>query len=262
MELDLEVCRAIAVQHGLPLQFVAKEFHVFNVLGQITEFSMDIKTAFVFKGGTALNKVYLKKGQRFSEDLDFDLDVRTDAELLKFCKEMSIAIKGYKIGKIRKVRDTLQFDCAYETPFGSVDHIRIDISKKNIFTALPLQKKPATSDFAQLSASGFDVYSLEDLVARKMHALATRTEGKDIYDVHSSIPLCGDMRNPILFMLRSEKKTDEPKEFVHETLVVLDKVDIKKIASLTNPFIPLRHRPKNWLELKNNLILMLERLKI
>ena len=40
MELNLEVCRTIAVQYGLPLQFVVKEFFVFDVLSQITNLTV------------------------------------------------------------------------------------------------------------------------------------------------------------------------------------------------------------------------------
>ncbi|PIN83340.1 hypothetical protein COV61_03375, partial [Candidatus Micrarchaeota archaeon CG11_big_fil_rev_8_21_14_0_20_47_5] len=80
MEINLEVCRTIAVQYGLPLQFVAKEFYVFDVLGQIAELTAG-KKELVFKGGTALNKIYLGKMQRFSEDLDFDLSAEREIGL-------------------------------------------------------------------------------------------------------------------------------------------------------------------------------------
>ena len=76
MELDLEVCRSIAVRNGLPLQFVFKEFHIINIIGEIAGAAFSSKNPLVLKGGTALNKVYLKKLQRFSEDIDFDLVIK------------------------------------------------------------------------------------------------------------------------------------------------------------------------------------------
>ncbi len=61
MDLDLEVCRVMAVRHGLPLQFVFKEFHLMNVIGEIATAISNEPDVLVFKGGTALNKIYLQK---------------------------------------------------------------------------------------------------------------------------------------------------------------------------------------------------------
>ena len=88
MKLDLEVCRAIAIRYGLPLQFVFKEFHLMDVISQIAALTILEPNSLVFKGGTALSKVYLQKMQRFSEDADFDLvteNARKD--LPDFCKK-------------------------------------------------------------------------------------------------------------------------------------------------------------------------------
>jgi len=36
---NLEIYKNISIQHGLPLQFVIKEVHVFDILSQITAFA-------------------------------------------------------------------------------------------------------------------------------------------------------------------------------------------------------------------------------
>jgi len=258
MDINLEVCRTIAVQHGLPLQYVIKEFQLFDVLSQITAYCVSEKKQLVFKGGTALNKVYINKGQRFSEDIDFDFEVEDSQP---FARELAGKIKGYKITTFRKVRKTTMFCCAYESPFGQ-DHIRVDISGKRIVTAKPLQRKSAVSEITHGSVSGFEVYGLEDLVARKMHALCTRTEGKDVYDVHSSLSMCKDMGEAITAMLKSEGKEVTPAEFMGLTIKAVKNADHKKLRNFTNPFIPIVYRPGDWLELKNDLILKLENLRL
>lgn len=259
MELNIEVCRAIAVQHGLPLQFVVKEFHLFNVLSGIAAFAGGEGTL-VFKGGTALNKVYLKNGQRFSEDLDFDWGGK--GELPAFAKELAGGLKDYAVSEFRKVRGTVQFYCTYESPLGGKDHVRVDVAAKRIIVSEPPLALPAVSEITHSTVSGFRVYGLEDLTARKLHALCTRTEGKDVYDAHVSLPMCKRMGKAIAAMLESEGRKQEPGEFITDTIAAVKKADHKKLRNLTNPFIPLDWRPKDWLELKNDLVLKLENLDI
>lgn len=270
MDLNPEVCRNIAVQYGLPLQFVIKEFHVFEVLGRITAATacdsfenrgLAATENFVFKGGTALNKVYFEKTQRFSEDLDFDLGVGNIEDAKKWCRRLSEKISGYTVEEFRRVKDTVQFYCAFETPWGSKDHIRVDVAVKKILHEKPLEMKPAVSEYAKLFVSGFKVYSIEDLTARKIHALGTRTEGKDLFDVYRALPLCGGMAGAMKKMLESEQFRGSAEEFVERTIDAVKKADAKKLQKLTNPFIPYPERPKDWRELKNDVALKLEALE-
>lgn len=260
INVNLEICRAIAVQHGLPLQFVVKEFQAFDVLRQVTEIAGH-STGFVFKGGTALNKVYLGKLQRFSEDLDFDMATGSIGELVERCKEIKEKILGYETEKLRRIKDTIQFYCNYDSLLEGRDHIRVDIAAKKIISAKPPAMKPAVSEYAQMSVFGFYVYSIEDLVARKLCALRGRAEGKDFYDIHNALPLCGRMQGAIEKMTESELLSETPQEFILKTIEKAKKVDYRKLRNLTNPFIPMANRPKDWLELKNSLVLKLEGLK-
>lgn len=260
MELDLEVCRSIAVRNGLPLQFVFKEFHIINIIGEIAGAAFSSKNLLVLKGGTALNKVYLKKLQRFSEDIDFDLVIKNaDQKLMESAKEIASQIKGYGIEEFRRVKDTVQFYCIYKTPLNK-DHVRIDISPKKLATAKPLQNSSVYSEFTHSSASGIIVYSIEDLTARKMNALANRAEGKDIYDVSAAMPLCAPnmLKQAIKNMLESEEIKIDVYTFITKMLKKLDNTDSAKIRNITNPFIPSAYRPKNWEELKRDLMLKLE----
>ncbi|MEK6953852.1 MAG: nucleotidyl transferase AbiEii/AbiGii toxin family protein [Candidatus Micrarchaeota archaeon] len=259
MELNLEVCRTIAVQYGLPLQYVIKEFYVFDVLGQVTAATIGEKN-FVFKGGTALNKVYLGKLQRFSEDLDFDFEAAGISEVREKCKKIAGKIDGYEIDEFRKIGDTIQFYCKFESVLGGRDHVRVDVAMKRIISAKPQIIKPAQSLYTQRSVAGFYVYSLEDLTARKMHALGTRAEGKDIYDVYNALPLCGSLERAIGKMLESEGIKENAEVFIKDTIAKVKAQDGRKIRNLANPFIPTSSRPKDWSQLKNDLVMRLENL--
>lgn len=263
MELDIQVCRAIAIRYGLPLQFVVKEYYLMNVVGLVAAFSSSKPHSLVFKGGTAINKIYTRKTERFSEDADYDF-VTKDAktELLGFCKELAATMKGYRISEFRKVRGTVQFYCEYESPFGNRDHVRVDISHKKLITARPVESRIAVSGFTNASVGGVSVYSVEDIAARKFNALASRAEGKDVYDAHAIIELCDPriLRTAIEKALKSEGKEMRANEFISNIKSSVKKSDTRKQRNLTNPFIPVALRPKNWDELKEDLIMKLETL--
>ena len=257
MEIDIEVCRIMAVRYGLPLQFVIKEFRLMDVLGQAAEFASRSPGSLVFKGGTALNKIYVQKTQRFSEDVDFDLVTKNASlDLVGFSRELAGSISGYKITGFRKLRNTLQFYCGYELTGGGADHVRIDISPKRLLVAKPVESGTAVSEFAHASVSGITVYSIEDLTARKLNALADRTEGKDVYDAYVALPLCSSktLKKAIAMMLESEGTHERVEDFMQGMIGNLKKADYKKLHNLTNPFIPVPYRPRNWDELKKDLL--------
>ncbi len=257
MNANLDVCRVLSSQAGLPLQFIIKEFHVLDVAQQIA-MAVTPEKKLVFKGGTALNKAYLKKNQRFSEDLDFDYDTESIEDVREYCKKLASKIQGYEVNEFRRVKDTVQFYCEFNTPLGTKDHIRIDIAAKRIITSKPVQTRPIASEFTQQFATGLQVYALEDLVARKLHALRTRMEGKDVFDAYHALPLCGSLDKALRCMLQSEDEKETPREFLEKTSVKVKKMDAKKLMRLTNPFIPTPYRPKDWKQLRDTLALTLE----
>ncbi len=255
---DLDICRILAVKHGLPLQFIVKDFYLMDVLSQLAACQNDIGNP-VFKGGTALNKVYLGGMQRFSEDLDFD--VETDSsDVRAVCKNMAEMLSGYKISEIRKVGATYQFECGFSSQLGGSDHIRVDVAAKKINTFAKPMPVQAVSPFCQKSVAGVLAYGLDDLVARKMAALVGRDEGKDVYDIHLALPICKNMDRALLAMLKSEGRIETPHEFIGLALEKTRKLDVKKAGKITNPFIPYPNRPKNWQVLKNDILMMLEAL--
>ena len=256
----MDVCRVLSAKHGLPLQFIVKDFCLMDVLSQLAAGWEEFGNP-VFKGGTALSKIYLGGMQRFSEDLDFDIETDSSGAE-RICGKMAGVLSGYKTGEIRKVGGTYQFECAYASILGGSDHIRVDVAQKRIIT----DKKPVlaqvSSPYSQKSVAGVRAYGLEDLAARKLCALESRAEGKDLYDAYSSLPLCGKMHGALKSMLRSEGRAETPAEFIEKAIAKVNACDPKKAGNLTNPFIPFPNRPKSWLALKNSLAMMLEKMDV
>ena len=61
--------KSMAVNIGLPLQFVVKEYRIFDFFSKLVSSDWN----FPLVGGTAINKIYLLGEERFSEDLDFEV---------------------------------------------------------------------------------------------------------------------------------------------------------------------------------------------
>lgn len=94
----------------------------------------------------------------------------------------------------------------------------------------------------------FNVYSLEDLMARKFIALYDRTEGKDIYDLFYCLDLEFSFKKlyNALDMMIEFYKLDRS-TFVKELLQSVENArkNAYYIGNSTNHFIPRKRRP-DW----------------
>ena len=68
--VDREMLRLYALRTGLSLKYLSKDEMISEALKQLRPLFPDV----IFKGGTALNRVYLSQigVNRFSEDIDLD----------------------------------------------------------------------------------------------------------------------------------------------------------------------------------------------
>ncbi|HII38673.1 TPA: hypothetical protein HA318_01570 [Candidatus Micrarchaeota archaeon] len=252
--VDLDACRVLSAKHGLPLDFVVKEFRVFDALGELAGFnSSEADGELVFKGGTALNKIFLAGSQRFSEDLDFDLaSIRGVKEAWKFVERIgkSMEGKGFEPRGIRKLgrrEPSLQVELGFDSPLGKKDFVRLDfalkhgIAEKDVATGLT-----ARSSFTERTVAGLRAYSLDGLVARKTCALASRCEGKDVFDVVQSLPLASEALPAVTKrMLAAEKSSLTVKQLFSRAAQVLREANYSELRNRVNPYLPLALRPKD-----------------
>lgn len=240
----------ISGEVGLPLNFVIKEFHAFDLLGQMAGIVINEKRKCVFKGGTALNKIYLKRWQRFSEDLDFNNYFGgSTGERISKLKELMKGVKGYGVSRPFRFRRTIRFECAYLTPRGQKDKVQVEFNLKNPKSKYASVLRTAESNVCGATVAGVRTYSLDDLVAQKLNAMLDRIEGKDIYDVYHAISLTKNLRGSIKTILKNEGKEISPSAFIANVIKRLESFDTKRIQKLTNPYILLENRPRNWEEI-------------
>jgi predicted nucleotidyltransferase component of viral defense system len=140
----------------------------------------------IFKGGTALRKLYAGNAGRFSTDLDFSIrdpadDPETVAELLRG------EIDGQDIEGFRySVEDHRgRAQVRYETPFGGVGNLS---TKLDIGPAPWLP--PGERGWVRLAIhtaydlpASIPVMALEENMAEKVARLTRRTPARDVYDL-------------------------------------------------------------------------------
>lgn len=258
---DPDILRYLAARSGLGLNYLSKDEKISILLEQVRDLFPDV----VLKGGTALNRVHLAKSGvgRFSEDVDLDyisagsLDQKISAIKAKVRK-----LKGFDIKKARILHRTLRFDCYYLNEFDQKDRVMLEFYLTRT-KAVKIEDVLVKSPFVETHPVIFKVYSLADLMARKLVALHNRTEGKDIYDMFYCLDLKLDKKalsKALKFMLDFYRL--DHANFLDSLLTNLKGVrgNAYYIGNSTNHFIPRDLRP-NWEILIDTLILKIERFK-
>ena len=147
----------------------------------------------VFKGGTALKKIYFPD-YRYSEDLDFTVvgEIAPD-ELIAGLREVLDGLareQGFQFdlpeSRIERRSESLTAYVSFVGPLqarlGSRD-VKIDftLAEKLIFL---IDERPILSAFSDQVERSILSYSLEEIVTEKLCAVIGRTEPRDIYDLH------------------------------------------------------------------------------
>jgi uncharacterized protein len=165
----------IAREKKLPLGIIEKDFVLTHVLKKIYESSL--KNKLVFKGGTALHKLYLHK--RISMDLDF-----TELEEIKI-EELKKIIQDKEINsEIKEVNETpisVKIILSYNSLLEHKNSIILDISKREKPILELIEKKLESPYFEEFSTLTFQ---LEELVAEKIRALIQRNKPRDYLDIY------------------------------------------------------------------------------
>jgi predicted nucleotidyltransferase component of viral defense system len=165
---------SIARKQKLPLGMIEKDYVLTLVLREI--YKSQFKNTLVFKGGTALHKLYLNK--RLSVDLDFialdDFDIDLFKNIL-LIKEINSQIR-----KISAFENSVSIDLKYISLLNYSDSIKIDISFREK-PLLELKEVPVHSlyfaDFLVLT------FQIVEIASEKIRALIQRKRPRDYFDM-------------------------------------------------------------------------------
>ncbi len=169
----------------MPLGVVEKDHAITVALGALA--ALECAEEMVFKGGTALRKVYFE-GHRFSEDLDFTLrsDVApailsSEKALLEAGRHADVRFTGLRTVRSRLTSRSLAIP--YEDMNGHKNHIRLELSLRER-VQLPAERRPIQDPYGVLEKrTWMPTMALPEILAEKVRALHMRTQARDLYDL-------------------------------------------------------------------------------
>lgn len=251
---DPELLRYLAAKSGLGLKYLSKDEKISILLGELRTRFPDV----VMKGGTAINRAYLAKSgvSRFSEDIDLDfISKRPLFEKISSITERMKTIPAFEIAGPHIHHRTLRFDCQYTNEFGDKDRIMAEFYLTKTRAVKTLDAL-VSSPFIETHPTIFTIYSLEDLLARKLIALYNRGEGKDMYDVFYLLKEkidCAAFDKALVFMQENYRiKSNSFSKDLIDKMHILQK-NATYIGNSTNHFIPRQQRP-DWRTFIDSLI--------
>ena len=161
VEHDLVICKALVCLFNNPI----------------------VKEHLVFRGGTALNKLFIKPASRYSEDIDF---VQKKSEPVgKIIDAIRGSLKSWLGEPHRRItKFGVKLTYRYTAENGRPMKLKIEINSTEHFNVLDL----CDMDFS-VQSKWFEgdclvaVYQLEELIATKLRALFQRRKGRDLFDI-------------------------------------------------------------------------------
>jgi len=179
------VLRRIAREREMRLDLIEKDYALGWILYGIT--SSSLRKKLIFKGGTALSKVYFPFDWRISEDLDFtlsndatldDISANLSDELPGIVEEASGGItldfKGKPFINPGFLRARVQF-----TGPISKNTIKIEVTKEGFIGEYATIDVPQNYDYPEFRVLS---YTLNNILAEKLRSMIERTRIRDYYD--------------------------------------------------------------------------------
>ncbi len=180
--MNIDVMKSLGGKYGVFTETIQKDYAATILLFIISEF--DKISEMIFKGGTALKKIYFPNG-RFSEDLDFtcSTDISNELETLLNVKIQECDINFTKIEKIKTGRTSKKFSVKYLNYNNYPMSVKIDLSHREkvlkTVETLPIQH------FYDLKNNNFSIPSMniEEIFAEKIRALIYAQKSRHLYDI-------------------------------------------------------------------------------
>jgi predicted nucleotidyltransferase component of viral defense system len=166
IEQDLVICRSL-------VEIFSNEFLAENL---------------VFRGGTALHKLYLQPQPRYSEDID--LVQKKIGPIKEIIKELQkcMSFLGEPTVKQKANNNTLvyRFNSESVTPISL--RLKIEINCREHFSVLGYTSKEFSVNTGWYNGKcHIQTYQLEEMIGTKVRALYQRKKGRDLYDLYKAL---------------------------------------------------------------------------
>jgi predicted nucleotidyltransferase component of viral defense system len=145
--------------------------------------SSNIKEKLVFRGGTALNKLFMNPAARYSEDIDLvQIQSEPIGDIIDCIRDILKPWLGEPKRKLTERSAKLIY--SYTAVGGLPAKLKIEINTTEHIKVLPLQSIHFSLNSNWFSGScEISVYVIEELLATKLRALYQRRKGRDLFDL-------------------------------------------------------------------------------
>jgi len=145
----------------------------------------ELASSLVFRGGTALYKIYLTPPARYSEDIDL---VQVRAEPIGDTLDQARAVLDPWLGEPRRTfkegRVTLVYRFESEDSPPLKLRLKIEINTHEHFTELGVKHVPFEVANPWFNgAADVSTFAMDELLCTKLRALYQRRKGRDLFDI-------------------------------------------------------------------------------
>lgn len=199
-----------------------------------------LQDSLAFRGGTALNKLYLHPQPRYSEDIDLvQIHPGPIRQLMDHLRD-ALSFLGDPKTKSTPMSNKLIYRVDAEDPMSGGLRLKIEINCREHFHVLPWHHVPFALESSWHSGQcAITTYRLEELLGTKLRALYQRKKGRDLFDLYHALTSAAVSPELILqsfckymqfsaqyipttreFMLNMEEKLQHP-DFLADTAPIL-----------------------------------------
>lgn len=138
-----------------------------------------------FRGGTALYKLFIKPGARYSEDIDLvQINAAPIGPIINHIRQVLDPLLGEPKRKLNEGRVTLSYRFLSEGTPPLPMRLKIEINTREHFSLYGFQSMPFSVDSTWFTGTAeIKTYQLEELIGTKIRALYQRKKGRDILDL-------------------------------------------------------------------------------
>ncbi len=144
---------------------------------------------FSFRGGTAMQKLFLDEPSRYSEDIDLvQLRRGPIGPAIDAIRKLLDPWLGEPRRDRKQARFTLTYHYQSETPPSQPMRLKVEVNNGENFTVFDLQKKLfEVKSMWFVGKADVLTYSLEELLGTKLRALYQRKKGRDLFDIATAL---------------------------------------------------------------------------
>lgn len=185
--MDADKLRRLAKGSGFDVATLEKDYALTWLISGIYSEDSKLRDILIFKGGTAIRKVYFPEW-RLSEDLDFTIlqkanpeKVKQDFEqvfrMLKETSGLEYSFMAFNNGTYMILADV-----QFLGPLHFKNRIAHDISLNEKLVEEPERKK-VKPEFEDIPEFDVLVYSMNEIIVEKIRSIFQRGKTRDYYDV-------------------------------------------------------------------------------